>query len=70
MRCLGGNERAWAMSTHDVSSACAVWEHTGDGKLGCTEHIVRDVFWSTDHIVRLGVDHIVRMYSLGVDWVY
>ena len=28
---------------------------TVDVQLGCTGHIVRDVFWSMDHIVRLGV---------------
>ena len=49
---------------------------TVDVQLGCTGHIVRDVFWSMDHCEIGCVNHIVRMYSLGVritvrgDWVH
>ena len=52
MKFLGGDERAWALSTHDVSS-CTVWEHSGcetgvhgtrcEGcalvHFGCTDHV-------------------------------
>ena len=62
MKCLGRDERTWAISTQDQCffSMYFFFGNTVDVRLGsqCTEHIVRDVFWYTDHIVsivRLGV---------------
>ena len=67
MKCLGGDERAWALSTHDVSSPGAVWEHSGCATGVYGTHCEGCVLVHGSHCEIGCTDHIVRICNLGMD---